>query len=64
MLRARHRSLMNGGILSGRMPLISLVQFITVAEHLNFQHVANALGVSQSSVQHHATKRSASISRA
>ena len=41
---------MNGGILSGRIPLISLVQFMAVAEHLNFRRAANALGVSQSSV--------------
>ena len=50
MRRTRHRSFMNGGILSGRIPLISLVQFMAVAEHLNFRHAANALGVSQSSV--------------
>ena len=50
MWRTRHRSFMNGGILSGRIPLISLVQFMAVAEHLNFRHAANALGVSQSSV--------------
>ena len=50
MRRTRHRSLVNGGILSGRIPLISLVQFVAVAEHLNFRHAANALGVSQSSV--------------
>jgi DNA-binding transcriptional LysR family regulator len=50
MRRTRHRSLVNGGILSGRIPLISLVQFIAVAEHLNFRHAAKALGVSQSSV--------------
>ncbi|USZ14334.1 LysR family transcriptional regulator [Moraxella sp. FZFQ2102] len=41
---------MNVGILSGRIPLISLVQFIAVAEHLNFRHAAKALGISQSSV--------------
>lgn len=41
---------MTGGILSGRIPLISLVQSIAVAEHLNFHHAAKALGVSQSSV--------------
>lgn len=50
MRRTRHRSFMNGGILSGRILLISLVQFMAVAEHLNFRHAANALGVSQSSV--------------
>ena len=32
------------------LALISLVQFMAVAEHLNFRHAANALGVSQSSV--------------
>ena len=46
----RHCSFMNGGILSDRIPLISLVEFMAVAEHLNFRHAANALGVSQSSV--------------
>ena len=50
MRRTRHRSFMDGGILSGGIPLISLVQFMAVAEHLNFRHAANALGVSQSSV--------------
>uniref|UniRef100_UPI001F0127D7 helix-turn-helix domain-containing protein n=2 Tax=Enterobacter hormaechei TaxID=158836 RepID=UPI001F0127D7 len=50
MRRTRNSSLVNGGILSGRIPLISLVQFMAVAEHLNFRHAANALGVSQSSV--------------
>lgn len=50
MRRTNHRNLVNGGILSGRIPLISLVQFIAVAEHLNFRHAAKALGVSQSSV--------------
>ncbi|WCM27404.1 LysR family transcriptional regulator [Sphingomonas sp. QA11] len=50
MRRTRHRGLVNGGILSGRIPLISLVQCIAVAEYLNFRHAANALGVAQSSV--------------
>jgi len=50
MRRTNHRNLVNGGILSGRIPLISLVQFIAVAEHLNFRHAAKSLGVSQSSV--------------
>jgi len=45
MRRTRHRSFMNGGILSGRIPLISLVQFIAVAQHLNLQRAASALGV-------------------
>ncbi|WP_241565336.1 helix-turn-helix domain-containing protein [Paenirhodobacter populi] len=49
MRRTRHRSLVNGGILSGRIPLISLVQFIAVAEHLNFRHATKALDGSQSS---------------
>lgn len=38
------------GILGGRIPLVSLLQALAVAEHLNFRHAANALGVSQSSV--------------
>jgi DNA-binding transcriptional LysR family regulator len=33
-----------------RVPLVSLVQALAVAEHLNFRHAAAALGVSQSSV--------------
>jgi len=33
-----------------RIPLVSLVQALAVAEHLNFRHAASALGVSQSSV--------------
>jgi DNA-binding transcriptional LysR family regulator len=36
--------------LGSRIPLASLVHVLTVAEHLNFRHAANALGVSQSSV--------------
>ena len=50
MRRTRHRNTAEGGIRSGRIPLISLVQFIAVAEYLNFRHAANALGVAQSSV--------------
>lgn len=46
MRRTNHRNLVNVGILSGRIPLISLVQFIAVAEHLNFRHAAKALGIS------------------
>nr|AQZ19170.1 putative transcriptional regulator protein [Glaesserella parasuis]WEG85505.1 putative transcriptional regulator protein [Actinobacillus indolicus]WEG85489.1 putative transcriptional regulator protein [Glaesserella parasuis]WEG85492.1 putative transcriptional regulator protein [Glaesserella parasuis]WEG85495.1 putative transcriptional regulator protein [Glaesserella parasuis] len=41
MRRTNHRNLVNVGILSGRIPLISLVQFIAVAEHLNFRHAAS-----------------------
>lgn len=36
--------------LGSRIPLISLIQTLAVAEHLNFRHAANALGVSLSSV--------------
>ncbi|HBV4413928.1 TPA: LysR family transcriptional regulator, partial [Klebsiella pneumoniae] len=56
MRRTNHRNLVNVGILSGRIPLISLVQFIAVAEHLNFRHAAKALGISQSSVSGHCCK--------
>jgi DNA-binding transcriptional LysR family regulator len=38
------------GIRSGRISLSSLIQLVAVAEHLNFRHAANALGVTQSSV--------------
>ena len=36
--------------LGGRIPLAALIQTVAVAEHLNFRHAANALGVAQSSV--------------
>ncbi len=36
--------------LGSRIPLASLIQTLAVAEHLNFRHAANVLGVSQSSV--------------
>ncbi|MFT4177962.1 MAG: LysR family transcriptional regulator [Thermomonas sp.] len=36
--------------LGSRIPLASLIQTLAVAEHLNFRHAANALGVSLSSV--------------
>lgn len=36
--------------LGSRIPLTSLIQTLAVAEHLNFRHAANALGVSLSSV--------------
>lgn len=36
--------------LGSRIPLVSLIQTLAVAEHLNFRHAANALGISQSSV--------------
>lgn len=37
-------------LLGSRIPLASLIQTLAVAEHLNFRHAANRLGVSQSSV--------------
>lgn len=37
-------------LLDGRIPMVSLLQTLAVAEHLNFCHAANALGVTQSSV--------------
>lgn len=36
--------------LGSRIPLVSLIQTLAVAEYLNFRHAANALGVAQSSV--------------
>lgn len=36
--------------LGSRIPLVSLIHTLAVAEHLNFRHAANALGVSLSSV--------------
>lgn len=49
MRRARCISELSA-VASGKIPLISLVQVLAVAEHLNFRHAANRLGVSQSSV--------------
>ncbi|MGK4637918.1 helix-turn-helix domain-containing protein, partial [Pseudomonas aeruginosa] len=37
-------------LLSGRVPMMTLVHTLAVAEYLNFRHAANALGVAQSSV--------------
>lgn len=37
-------------LFSGRIPMASLIQTLAVAEHLNFHHAAQALGISQSSV--------------
>jgi len=37
-------------LLGSRIPLASLIQTLAVAEHLNFRHAANALGISLSSV--------------
>ncbi|MCA1866576.1 LysR family transcriptional regulator [Agrobacterium genomosp. 3] len=37
-------------MLGSRIPMASLIQTLAVAEHLNFRHAANALGVAQSSV--------------
>ena len=37
-------------LLGTRIPLIALIQAVTVGEHLNFRHAAAALGISQSSV--------------
>lgn len=36
--------------LGSRIPLVSLIQTVAVAEHLNFRHAADALGVSLSSL--------------
>jgi predicted transcriptional regulator len=36
--------------MTGRIPMVSLIQTLAVAEHLNFRHAANVLGVTQSSV--------------
>lgn len=36
--------------LGARIPMISLIQALTVAEYLNFRHAANVLGISASSV--------------
>jgi putative endonuclease len=36
--------------MAGRIPMVSLIQTLVVAEHLNFRHAANVLGVTQSSI--------------
>ncbi|MEN1736083.1 helix-turn-helix domain-containing protein [Pseudomonas aeruginosa] len=41
---------MSHHLLSGRVPMMTLVHTLAVAEYLNFRHAANALGVAQSSV--------------
>lgn len=37
-------------VLGGRIPMVSLIQTLAVAEYLNFRHAAKALGVSQPSI--------------
>lgn len=37
-------------LMAGRIPMVSLIQTLAVAEHLNFHHAANVLGTTQSSV--------------
>lgn len=49
MRRTRHVSEIVG-VASGRIPLLSLIETLAVAEYLNFHHAARALGVAQSSV--------------
>lgn len=49
MRRIRHISDVTG-IAGGRIPLMTLIQLLSVAQHLNFRHAAGALGVAQSSV--------------
>jgi len=49
-MRRERRSPDVSGHASGGMSLSSLIQALAVAEHLNFRHAANALGVTQSSV--------------
>ncbi|EBE6587313.1 LysR family transcriptional regulator, partial [Salmonella enterica subsp. enterica serovar Typhimurium] len=43
-------NLLSNHLLSGRVPMMTLVHTLAVAEYLNFRHAANALGVAQSSV--------------
>lgn len=37
-------------LMTGRIPMVSLIQTLAVAEHLNFRHASNILGVTQSSI--------------
>src|SRR5574344_1933559 len=43
-------NLLSNHLLSGRVPMMTLVHTLAVAEYLNFRHAANAPGVAQSSV--------------
>lgn len=43
-------SLSRSPALGGRLPLVSLIYVLAVAEHLSFRHAATTLGVSQGSV--------------
>lgn len=49
-LKKERPDLFARSMLGSRIPMASLIQALAVAEHLNFRHAANALGVSQSSV--------------
>lgn len=48
--RLAHRHLGCSPALGQRIPLVSLIYVLAVAEHLSFRHAATALGVSQGSV--------------
>jgi DNA-binding transcriptional LysR family regulator len=50
LVQNRHAGTVTQPVLGSRIPLVSLIQALSVAEHLNFRHAATALGVSQSSV--------------
>lgn len=43
-------NLLSNHLLSGRVPMMTLVHTLAVAEYLNFRHAANALDLAQSSV--------------
>lgn len=49
MRRTRNRDIASG-LAGGRIPLVSLMHVLAVAEYLNFRHAANSLGTTQSSV--------------
>ena len=49
-MAANWRSKRQRSVLGTQIPMISLLHALAVADHLNFRHAANALGVSQSSV--------------
>ncbi|TCP89735.1 LysR family transcriptional regulator [Rhizobium sp. PP-CC-2G-626] len=50
LARTQDSAMRPAALLTGRIPLVSLMQVLAVAECLNFHHAANRLGVSQSSV--------------
>lgn len=49
-MRRSRKNRTSDGLAGGRIPLVSLLHVLAVAEHLSFRHAANVLGTTQSSV--------------